>query len=400
VNDAGLGKTRAHRVPPSWMSASDDLHPETLAAQAAHRPGGEGDVTPPIHVSTNYARGPDYELVVPGRGYGRDDNPTYAAPEHLLAQLEGGAAALLFASGMAAAMAVVQALRPGARITAPRVMYWGLRDWLIEFCRDWGLGLDLFDPGDPTALSAALHPGETQLLWIETPCNPTWEVIDIAAAAEAAHAAGARLAVDSTVATPVLTRPIGLGADLVFHSATKYLNGHGDVVAGVLVTARRDEFWTRIAANRRNGGAIPGAFEAWLLQRGLRTLYLRVARASENALGIAQHFAQHPAIAGVLYPGLPSHPGHAVAARQMRGGFGGMLGLRLRGGAPAALEVCRRVRVFVRATSLGGTESLIEHRASIEGPNSPVPADLLRLSVGIENSDDLIADLEQALNGL
>jgi len=382
------------------MSAPDDPHPETLAAQAAHRPGGEGDVTPPIHVSTNYARGPDYELVVPERGYARDDNPTYAAPEALLARLEGGAAALLFASGMAAAMAVVQALRPGARIAAPRVMYWGLRDWLIAFCRDWGLGLDLFDPSDPAALAAALRPGETQLLWIETPCNPTWEVIDIDAAAKAAKAAGARLVVDSTVATPVLTRPLALGADLVFHSATKYLNGHGDVVAGALVAARRDDFWARIAANRRNGGAIPGAFEAWLLQRGLRTLYLRVARASENALAVARHFESHPAVAAVLYPGLPSHPGHAIATRQMHGGFGGMLGLRLRGGAPAALEACRRVRIFVRATSLGGTESLIEHRASIEGPDSPVPADLLRLSVGIEHPDDLIADLEQALSGL
>lgn len=382
------------------MSAPDDPHPETLAAQAAHRPGSEGDVTPPIHVSTNYARGPDYALVVPERGYSRDDNPTYAAPEALLARLEGGAAALLFASGMAAAMAVVQALRPGARIAAPRVMYWGLRDWLIAFCRDWGLGLDLFDPSDPAALTAALRPGETRLLWIETPCNPTWEVIDIAAAAKAARAAGARLVVDSTVATPVLTQPLALGADLVFHSATKYLNGHGDVVAGALVAAQRDDFWARVAANRRNGGAIPGAFEAWLLQRGLRTLYLRVARASENALAVARHFESHPAVAAVLYPGLPSHPGHAIAARQMRGGFGGMLGLRLRGGAPAALEVCRRVRVFVRATSLGGTESLIEHRASIEGPDSPVPADLLRLSIGIEHADDLIADLDRALSGL
>lgn len=378
----------------------DEPRPETLAAQAAHRPEGAGDVTPPIHVSTNYARGPDYALMAPGRGYSRDENPTYAGPETLLARLEGGAEALLFSSGMAAAMALVQALRPGARIAAPRVMYWGLRDWLVTFCHDWGLGLDLFDPDDPAALSAALRPGQTQLLWIETPCNPTWGLIDIAAAAAAAHAAGARLAVDSTVATPVLTQPLALGADLVFHSATKYLNGHGDVVAGAVVTARRDDFWARVAANRRNGGAVPGAFEAWLLQRGLRTLYLRVARASENALAVARHFSGHAAIAEVRYPGLPSHPGHEIARRQMRGGFGGMLGLRLRGGAPAALEVCRRVRLFVRATSLGGTESLIEHRASIEGADSPIPADLLRLSLGIEHPDDLIADLEQALDGL
>lgn len=382
------------------MSEGRDLKPATLAAHGAGGPDpAGGDVAPPIRPSTNFARDADYGLIAPGRSYSRDDNPTYEAAEALLARLEGGAGALLFASGMAAAAAVVQALRPGDHVVAPRVMYWGLRAWLTEFCPAWGLALDLVDPDDPAALRRAVQPGRTKLVWIETPCNPTWEVIDIAAAAGIAEAAGARLAVDSTAATPVLTRPIELGADIVHHSATKYLNGHGDVVAGALVTAREDAFWARVRANRAHGGAVLGPFEAWLLQRGLRTLYLRVERASANALAIARHFAGHPKVAAVLYPGLDSHPGHEIARRQMRGGFGGMLGLRIEGGAEAALAVARRVRVFVRATSLGGVESLIEHRASIEGPSSPVPADLLRLSVGIEDPGDLIADLEQALAG-
>ncbi len=195
----------------------------------------------------------------------------------------------------------------------------------------------------------------------------------------------------------MLTRPHDHGADLVVHSGTKYLNGHGDVMAGALVTARADDFWTKLRDKRHRGGGVLGAFEAWLLQRGLRTLYLRVGRASESALAIARHFEGHPKLAAVLYPGLDSHPGHTLAKRQMAGGFGGMLSLRTKGGAEAALEVARRVQVFVRATSLGGVESLIEHRASIEGPTSPVPADLLRLSIGIEDAGDLIADLEQAL---
>lgn len=239
----------------------------------------------------------------------------------------------------------------------------------------------------------------TKLIWIETPANPTWEILEIAAAAAHAKEIGARLAVDSTVPTPVLTRPIEHGADLVFHSATKYLNGHGDLIAGALVTAAEDSFWKRVRGNRARGGAVLGAFEAWLLQRGMRTLYLRVARASASALAIARHFHGHPKLVAVLYPGLESHPGHGIAARQMRGGFGGMLSLRVAGGASAALEVAGRVRVFVRATSLGGVESLIEHRASVEGAASPVPADLLRLSIGIEDPADLVEDLEQALNG-
>ena len=224
-----------------------------------------------------------------------------------------------------------------------------------------------------------------------------WEITDLAAVCELAHTAGARVAADNTVATPVHTRPFEHGADLVVHSASKYLNGHGDVLAGAVLSARRDPFWERIRSWRRNAGAMPGPFEAWLLQRGMRTLFLRVHRASQTALAIATHFRRHPALSAVLYPGLPDHPGHAIAARQMDGGFGGMLSIRLAGGAGHARAVLGEVRVFMRATSLGGVESLIEHRRSGEGPSSPVPDDLLRISVGIESPADLIADLEAAL---
>ena len=380
------------------MTDDLDLSPETLAAQGLFEgDAATGALVPPLHVSTTFERGPDYALVNPAHGYARDEAPAYLAPEALLAKLEGAAAARLFASGTAAAMAVVQALAPGDRIVAPQVMYWGLRARIGDFAKRWGLDFVLFDQRDPEALAAAVAGGPTKLVWIETPCNPTWDVIDIAAAAEIAHARGALLAVDSTVVTPVLGRPIEQGADLVMHSATKYLNGHSDAVAGALVTAREDELWQRIHENRAGTGGILGPFEAWLLHRGMRTLFIRVRRASETALAIARHFEDDGRLTGVLYPGLPSHPGHAIAARQMAGGFGGMLSLRVAGGAQAALAAIARCRVFKRATSLGGTESLIEHRASIEGPASPVPEDLLRLSVGLEAPEDLIADLDAAL---
>ncbi|NNL55934.1 MAG: aminotransferase class V-fold PLP-dependent enzyme, partial [Woeseia sp.] len=328
----------------------------------------------------------------------RDENPVYLPAEQMLAELENAAEAMLFSSGMAAAMAVVQSLRPGDRIVAPQVMYWGLRNWLKTYCETWGLELALFDARTPGALRDVLSAAKTRLVWIETPCNPTWDIIDIAESAELAHAAGALLAVDATVATPVLTRPLDLGADIVMHSATKYLNGHGDVVAGALATAQKDEQWQRIRDVRAHGGAILGSFEAWLLQRGMRTLFLRVERACRSAQTIAEALMDHPAIADVLYPGLAKHPGHAIARRQMSGGFGGMLSIRVRGGEAAALKVIKRCEVFIRATSLGGVESLIEHRYSIEGPTSPIPQDLLRLSVGLEDVDDLIADLREALS--
>ncbi|MFP6749578.1 MAG: PLP-dependent transferase, partial [Alphaproteobacteria bacterium] len=376
------------------------LAPETLSAQALGRvdPVSRA-LVPSLHPSTTFERDVDGGYSS-GRGYSRPHNPTYDEAENLLAALEGGHDCLLFASGMAAANAVFQSLLPGDHVVAPKVMYWALRKWLVDFAVSWGLEVEFADTHDMAALAAAMRPGKTKLVWIETPANPTWQITDIGAAAQIAHGARARLAVDGTVATPVLTRPLELGADLVVHSATKYLNGQGDVLAGAIVGARDDGFWQRIRAWRRDGGAMLGTLEAWLLQRGMRTLFVRVARCSASAMAIAQHFQDHPRISHVLYPGLPGHPGHDIAARQMGGGFGGMLSLRIRGGEAAAMAVAARVKVFKRATSLGGVESLIEHRASIEGPTTPVPSDLLRLSIGLEAVDDLIADLQEALDGL
>ncbi|MBM3647590.1 MAG: PLP-dependent transferase [Alphaproteobacteria bacterium] len=376
-----------------------NLSPETLVAQAM----GEidptsGAVTPPISLSTTFEQAADGSYHQ-GRVYSRADNPTYEQAERMLAMLEGaGGGCLLFGSGMAAATAVFQALVPGDHVVVARVLYWGVRKWLAEFGLSWGLDVAFVDTADLDAVKAAIRPGVTRLVWVETPANPTWEITDLAAVCDLAHAAGARVAVDNTVPTPVLTRPIALGADLVVHSATKYLNGHSDVLAGAVLSARNDPFWQRIRSWRRTGGAVPGPFEAWLLVRGMRTLFLRVERASRSASTVAQHFEKHPALRAVLYPGLPSHPGHAIAARQMTGGFGGMLSIRMAGGAAAAQAALAAVKVFKRATSLGGVESLIEHRSSVEGPSSPVPDDLLRLSIGIESVGDLIADLEVALD--
>lgn len=371
---------------------------ETLIAQGLHyADAATGAVMPPIHMATTYARDADYALINAEHSYSRAQNPTYLLAENMLATLERAERALLFASGMAAATAVFRSLKPGDHVVAPSVMYWGLRNWLVDFCPRWGIGLTLFDVTDPDALAGAVRKGETQLVWIETPTNPLWDITDIAEAAEIAHAAGAQLAVDSTVATPVHTRPLELGADIVMHSATKSLNGHSDVLAGALACKRKDAFWQRIEHEREEGGAVAGAFEAWLLQRGMRTLFVRVRQASSNALAVARHFEHHPAIESVRYPGLASHPGHAVAARQMQDGFGAMLSLGVHGGPETALAVAGHCRLFARATSLGGVESLIEHRASIEGKDSPIPANLLRLSIGIEKAGDLIEDLEQAL---
>ncbi len=379
------------------MSLPPEVRPETLAAQGL---GGVDPVTralvPPLHLSTTFERNADLSFT-DGRGYTRADSPAYDAPEQLLAALEGGASALLFGSGMAAATAPFSVLVPGDHVIVPRVMYWGLRKWLAEFAMTWGLAVTLVDTADLDAVAAAVQPGRTRLVWAETPANPTWEVADLAALADIAHRHHARLVVDSTVATPVLTRPIEHGADLVMHSATKYLNGHSDVLAGALVTKRDDPYWERLRAWRREQGAVAGPFEAWLLLRGMRTLHVRVHRQVATAQLVAEHFAAHPAVAQVLYPGLADHPGHGIACRQMAGGFGAMLSLRVHGGEAAAVAVAANVRVFGRATSLGGTESLIEHRASIEGASTPVPADLLRLSIGLEHLQDLIADLERAL---
>ena len=376
---------------------ASDFKPETLAAQALgwDEPAFHG-IVPPIYPSTTYARPAD-DQGRQGRMYTRDGNPGYDQVEALLNALEGGAGCRLFSSGMAAASAVFQTLGPGDHVVVPTVTYHGVRTWLKEQSMRWGLGVDFVANGDLEALAAAMRPGETRLVWLETPCNPLWDIADIAASAAIAHRAGARLAVDSTVASPVLCNPIEHGADIVMHSATKYLNGHSDVLGGALVTAADDDHWKAIGEYRHIGGAVLGPFEAWLLLRGMRTLYIRMRACSASAQAIAEHFHGHPKIARVLYPGLADHPGHDLAARQMKGGFGGMLSLRVKGGAEAALRLSGACQLFKRATSLGGVESLIEHRAGIEPPDSPVPPDLLRLSVGIEDTDDLIADLERGL---
>jgi len=380
------------------------VKPESIAAQAL---GWVDDATrgiaPPIHTSTTFIRDADNQYRS-GRIYARDHNPTFDQAEAVLTALEGGHASLLFASGMAAATAVFLSLAPGDHVLAPKVMYWSLRNWLMTFATQWGLRVDFIDMTDIDAVRHALQPGRTRLAWLETPANPLWSISDIESIGELAHGAGALVAVDSTAATPVLTRPLDLGADLVMHSATKYLNGHSDVIAGTLTTREDSAQWQRVKSLRAQLGGVLGPFEAWLLTRGMRTLFPRVRTACASAQAIAEHFTGHPRILEVLYPGLPGCPGHDVAARQMRGGFGGMLSLRVRGGVngtgsgeAAAIATAAHVELWKRATSLGGVESLLEHRASIEGAGTPVPADLLRLSVGIEDTGDLIADLENAL---
>lgn len=370
---------------------------ETLAVQADHfTDPRDGAIVPPLVSSSTFARNAAYELPA-GLRYSRYGNPTVIMAEGLLAKLEGGAEARLFSSGLAAAAAIIGTLRAGEHILAPRIMYHGAQDLIRETTAAHGAEASFFDASVPGALRAGLQPN-TAMVWIELPINPTWDIIDIAAAAKATHEAGAILCIDSSVAPPVTTRALELGADIVFHSATKYLNGHSDVLAGALITNRRDDRWERVIKARNLTGGILGAFEAWLLIRGLRTLYLRFERASESALAIAQHFEKHPAIERVLYPGLESHPGHATAKRQMTNGFGGMLSLLVRGGFEDASRVASGLEVFLKAASLGGVESLAEHRAAVEGTNSVVPPNLLRLSVGVESVDDLIADLSQALD--
>ncbi|MBL9207017.1 MAG: PLP-dependent transferase [Opitutaceae bacterium] len=380
------------------MSLLSSVKPATAIAQAlGFLDPATGAVVPPIHPSTTYERGTDNRLLS-GRLYSRADNPNYDGVEALLTHLEGGAASAVFSSGMAAATAVFQALHPGDHVLVPGVIYWALRNWLVGWAADWGLQIQTVDMTDLDRVRAAIRPGQTRLVWCETPANPTLVVSDIAALADIAHQAGARLAVDSTFATPLLTQPLALGADLVMHSATKYLNGHSDVIAGSLTTRVADDAWQRILRVRVQTGSVLGPFEAWLLLRGLRTLHVRVPAQCRSALAVATHFERHRTVLATLYPGLPSFGGHAIAARQMQGGFGGMLSLRVQGGSERALAVIGRLKLWKRATSLGGVESLVEHRASVEGPQSATPADLLRLSVGLEDTGDLIADLEQALN--
>jgi cystathionine gamma-synthase len=371
--------------------------PESVAAQAGgHIEPASGALIPPIFPATTFERGGDLSYTR-GYSYTRAANPTDVSAAETLTALEQGAETLLFGSGMAAATTVFLALEPGAHVVVPQVMYWALRSWLGGFATQWGLRVAFVDMGDLAAVREAVRPGETRLVWVETPANPLWSLTDIAAVAEIAHLAGAVLAVDSTIATPVLSQPVALGADIVMHSATKYLNGHSDVLAGSLTAARTDPLWETIRSVRMQNGGVLAPFESWLLQRGLRTLFPRVLWQSASALVLAERLSAHPRVEAVLYPGLPGFPGHELARRQMRGGFGGMLSVRVKGGGEAAIAAAARVRLWKRATSLGGVESLVEHRVSVEGPSSPVPADLLRLSVGVEAVEDLWDDLSGAI---
>ena len=372
----------------------------TTIAQAGHYIDKEtGAVIPAIQPSTTFARKEDYSLVG-NYIYSRNGSPTVAHAEGLLCELEEGFETRLFASGMGAATALIETLESGQRIAAPTIMYHGVKSWMLRQQTMRGIGLDLFDAADPASLAKAIIPGKTAMLWIETPVNPTWDVIDIRAAADLAHAAEAILVADSTCAPPVISRPLTLGADIVFHSATKYLNGHSDVTAGVLTAREASPRWEALKQAQVGLGATLGSFEAYLLTRGLRTLFLRVEQASRNALALAKHFERHPKLEAVLYPGLETHPQHKIAKKQMTGGFGGMLSILVKGDEAQTRGVAGRLKVFTPATSLGGVESLAEHRKSVEGPNSVVAANLIRFSIGIEDVADLIADLEQALAGV
>ena len=376
---------------------SNALAPETQAAQALrHIDPASGSVVPPMVATSTFARDENYDLRE-GFIYARYGSPTTAHAEEIIATLEGADESLLLNSGMSASVAVVEALPPQAHVIAQSMMYHVGLQWLDRQADRGVISVDHFPAGDLEALKAALKPGQTKLVWIETPANGDWSITDIAAAAELAHAAGAILMVDSTAAPPCTTKPLDLGADISFHSATKYMGGHSDFTAGVL-SARKDmPFWDEIRNVRSFQGTILPAFEAWLLIRSLRTMHIRYAQSSRNAMAFAKHFDTHPDIQSVLYPGLPTHPGHDVATRQMVNGFGGMMSILVNGSAGRALEMAKATKVFIPATSLGGVESLIEHRRTISGPDSGIPENLLRISIGIEHIDDLIADFQQAL---
>lgn len=371
------------------------MHLETIAVHAGHAPDEvTGAVTPPIHLSTTFEREADGSYRS-GLVYSRYGNPNRQALETCLAQLEGGTDAACFASGSAATAAVFQTLEAGAHVVAPHDAYFGTLKLLRELFGPWKLEMTLADMTDPADVQRAVRP-TTRVLWVETPSNPLLRVVDIARMASIAHAAGARCVVDNTWATPVLQRPLDLGADVAMHATTKYLGGHSDVLGGALVWRDDETFGTRVRAVQTSIGAVPSPFECWLTLRGVRTLPWRMRAHCENALALALFLSGHERIEVVHYPGLATHPEHALAARQMLA-FGGMMSLQVRGGREEAMGVAARLRVVTRATSLGGTESLIEHRASVEGPTTRAPENLLRFSVGLEHVDDLIEDFDRAL---
>ncbi|HKI01348.1 MAG TPA: aminotransferase class I/II-fold pyridoxal phosphate-dependent enzyme [Thermoanaerobaculia bacterium] len=370
---------------------------ETRVVHAGHRiDPATGSVAPPIYLSTTFARDPE-GTPLGGHTYIRESNPNQEQLEEALAPLEGGEAALVFASGMAAGVALLQTLPPGSHAVLPDDAYYGFRLAAEELLPNWGIRSDFVAMDDLTALAAAIRP-ETRLVWLETPSNPLLKVVDLAAAVRLARGAGALTVVDNTFATPMLQRPLELGADVALHSTTKYFGGHSDVQGGALVFARRGELYDRLHHLRHILGSVASPFNCWLVLRGVRTLACRMAAQSAGALAVARALETSPAVSAVHYPGLPSHPGHEIARRQMTA-FGAMLSFHAVGGREAALAAVSRARLFTRATSLGGFESLIEHRASSEGPQSRAPQDLVRLSIGLEHPDDLAADLLQALGG-
>ena len=374
------------------------LKPATIAAQAAGATDSEtGGVVPPIHMATTFARDADYAPLNPDNVYLRSHNENTRIAERVLAALEGADDALLFPSGMAAVAAVFRTVPSGATVLIQSQIYWGTTAWIRDFCTRRQIALHEVEASDADALAKACATHQPALVWIETPSNPWLRITDVAGAADIAHGVGATLVVDSTAASPVLSQPLAHGADIVMHSATKGINGHSDVLAGALAVADADsEIWQMIRQDRDTAGAVMGPMEAWLLTRGMRTLPLRMREMSRNAMRLAEYLSDHPQVETVLYPGLPSHEGHQIAVRQMSGGFGGLLSFVLRGEAAAALRAVGRLQLFHRATSLGGVESLVEHRHTIE-PHTGIPEGLLRLSIGIEDADDLIADLAQAL---
>ena len=371
------------------------MHFETKAIHAGARPDREtGAIAAPIHLSTTFERAADGTTPL-GYSYIRDSNPTQTQLEEALAVIDSGAGALAFASGMAAASALLQTVPRGGHVLLPDDSYYGVRAIGSDFFEHWGLTYQLVAMADLEGARRACTP-QTKLIWAESPSNPLMQIVDLAALAKIAHERGARFVVDGTFATPALQRPIELGADAVLHSTTKYLGGHSDVQGGAVVFRERGEWMHEVEHVREIIGGVASPFNSWLVMRGIRTLAARMRVHCANARAVAEFLASHPRVEAVHYPGLQSHPGHDVAARQMSD-FGGMLSFRVKGGREEALAVAAKTRVFTRATSLGGVESLLEHRASSEGPTSTTPQNLIRVSVGLEHPDDLVDDLRQAL---
>jgi len=354
-----------------------------------------GAIIPPIQPTATYARDENYEIRKP-YWYRRDGNETTAHAEAMIADLEEAEDTLLFSSGLSAANAVIDHLAAHSHVVVPRVMYHGVLHQFQNYAAKGRLRVSYYEAGNLVELDQAMQ-DDTALVWVETPNNPDWTVTDIRAAADIAHARGAKLVTDCTGTPPIATRALDYGADISMHSATKYLNGHSDISAGSLSVRDTGAYWQDIAMTRKIQGTVLQSFDAFLLIRGMRTLMLRVERATQNANRIAHHFQEHPLVEQVLYPGLPDHPGHAIQAAQTGRLFGGMLSIIVKGSEKTAIDVTRFCQVFYPATSLGGVESLIEHRATVSGDGFPVDPKLLRLSVGIEDAGDLIDDLEQAL---